>query len=145
MWPISHSSPTPSPEQWFSKHSSSSKGILCKFVRNANSQACLTICWTRNPRIWSSICVLKSLLSEKDTCFENHWSRVIVLGTQFIYLFIHWKSKRVPEKTSISVLLTMPKPLTVWITINSGKFWKRWDYQITWPASWEICMQVRKQ
>ena len=37
------------------------------------------------------------------------------------------------------------KPLTVWITINCGKFWKRWEYQTTWPASWEICMQVRKQ
>ena len=46
---------------------------------------------------------------------------------------------------SISALLTMPKPLTVWITINCGKCWKRWDYQTTWPTSWEICMQVRKQ
>ena len=36
-------------------------------------------------------------------------------------------------------------PLTVCITINCGKFWKRWEYQTTWPASWEICMQVRKQ
>ena len=34
----------------------------------------------------------------------------------------HRKSKRVPEKTSISALLTMSKPLTMWITINSGKF-----------------------
>ena len=25
------------------------------------------------------------------------------------------------------------------------KFWKRWEYQTTWPASWETCMQVRKQ
>ena len=33
----------------------------------------------------------------------------------------------------------------VWIPINCGKFWKRWEYQSTWPASWEICMQVRKQ
>ena len=49
------------------------------------------------------------------------------------------------RKTSISALLTMPKPLTVWITINCGKFWKRWAYQTTWPASWEICMQVRMQ
>ena len=49
------------------------------------------------------------------------------------------------RKTSISALLTMPKPLTVWITINCGKFWKRWEYQTTWPASCEICMQVRKQ
>ena len=42
-------------------------------------------------------------------------------------------------------VLTMPKPLTVWITMNCGKFWKRWEYQTTWSASWEICMQVRKQ
>ena len=33
----------------------------------------------------------------------------------------------------------------VWITINCGKFWKRWEYKTTWPASWEICMQVKKQ
>ena len=45
------------------------------------------------------------------------------------------KKQRVPEKTSISALLTMPKPLTVWITINCGKFFKRWEYQITLPAS----------
>ena len=56
-----------------------------------------------------------------------------------------WKKQESSTKTSISALLTMPKPLTVWITINCGKFWKRWEYQTTWPASWEICMQVRKQ
>ena len=28
---------------------------------------------------------------------------------------------------------------------RTEKFWKRWEYQITWPASWEICMQVKKQ
>ena len=39
----------------------------------------------------------------------------------------------------------MPKPLTVWITANCEKFLKRWEYQTTWPASWEICMQVKKQ
>ena len=49
------------------------------------------------------------------------------------------------RKTSLSALLTMPKPLTVWITINCGKFWKRWEYQTTWPASWETYMQVGKQ
>ena len=56
-----------------------------------------------------------------------------------------WKKQESSRKTSISALLTMPKPLTVWITINRRKFWKRWEYQTTWPASWEICMQVRKQ
>ena len=55
------------------------------------------------------------------------------------------KKQESSRKTSISALLTMPKPLTLWITINCGKFWKRWEYQTTWPTSWEICIQVRKQ
>ena len=55
------------------------------------------------------------------------------------------KAREFQKKTCISALLTMPKPLTVWITTNCGKFWKRWEYQTTWPASWETCMQVRKQ
>ena len=37
------------------------------------------------------------------------------------------KKQESSRKTSISALLTMPKPLTVWITINCGKFWKRWN------------------
>ena len=55
------------------------------------------------------------------------------------------KKVREFQKKSASSLFTMPKPLTVWITINCGKFFKRWEYQTTWPASWEICMQVKKQ
>ena len=56
-----------------------------------------------------------------------------------------WKKQESSRKTSISDLLTMPKPLTVCITINCGTFLKRWQSQTTWLASWEICMQVRKQ
>ena len=55
------------------------------------------------------------------------------------------KKEESSRKTSTSGLLTIPKPLTVWITTNCGKFWKRWEYQTTWLASWEICMQVKKQ
>ena len=56
-----------------------------------------------------------------------------------------WKKQESSRKTSMSALLTVPKPLTMWITINCGKFWKRWEYQTTWPASCETYMQVRKQ
>ena len=49
------------------------------------------------------------------------------------------------NKISISALLTMPKSLTLWITTNYEKFFKRWEYQTTLLASWEICMQVKKQ
>ena len=39
----------------------------------------------------------------------------------------------------------MLKPLIVWITSNCGKFLNIWEYQTTFPASWEIYMQVKKQ
>ena len=68
-------------------------------------------------------------------------------GTRDQIANIRWimEKQESSRKTSISPLLTMPKPLTVWITRNCGKFWKRWEYQTTWPPSWGICMQVRKQ
>ena len=37
------------------------------------------------------------------------------------------KKQKSSRKTSISALLTMPKPLSLWITINCGKFWKDWN------------------
>ena len=55
------------------------------------------------------------------------------------------KKQESSRKTFDFALLTTPKPLTVWITINRGRFLKRWEYQTTWPASWGICMQVKKQ
>ena len=55
------------------------------------------------------------------------------------------KAREFQKNIYYSALLTMTKPLTVWITLNCGKFWERLEYQTTWPASWEIFMQVRKQ
>ena len=56
-----------------------------------------------------------------------------------------FKKQESSRKTSISALLIMPKPLIVWITTNCGKFLKRRECQTTLPATWEICMQVKKQ
>ena len=68
-------------------------------------------------------------------------------GTRNQIANIRWiiEKARESQKTSISALLTMPKPLTMWTTTNCGKFFKRWEYQTTCPASWEICRQIRKQ
>ena len=49
------------------------------------------------------------------------------------------------QKNIYFYFIDYAKALTVWITTNCGKFFKRWEYQTTWPASWEICMQVKKQ
>ena len=60
-----------------------------------------------------------------------------------------WKKQESSRKRSISALLTMSKSLTVWITINCGKFWKRWKYQTTclamlWVKFWLCCIWLAK-
>ena len=45
------------------------------------------------------------------------------------------KKQQSSGKTSTSASLTMLKTLTVWITANCGKFYKRWEYRTTLPAS----------
>ena len=55
------------------------------------------------------------------------------------------KKQENSRKTYTSASLTMLKPLTVWITTKRGTFLKWWKDQTTLPASWEICMQVKKQ
>ena len=59
------------------------------------------------------------------------------------HLLDHRKSKKF-QKNIYFCFIDYAKAF-VWITTNCGKFWKRWEYQTTWPASWEICMQFRKQ
>ena len=55
------------------------------------------------------------------------------------------KKQESSRKTSTFASLTTLEPLTVWITTSCGNFLKRWEYQTTLPASWEICMQVKKK
>ena len=49
------------------------------------------------------------------------------------------------DRTRVSRILG--RRFNLWATreAHCGKFWKKWECQTTWPASWEICMQVRKQ
>ena len=55
------------------------------------------------------------------------------------------KKQEFQKKKSTFALMTTSKPLIVRITTNCEKFLNRWEYHTTWLASWEICMQVRKQ
>ena len=82
------------------------------------------------------------------------WKELTIYWTAWEYngyyhlLSICWvteKAREFQKNIYFCFIKTMPKPLTVWITINWGKFFKRWEYQTTWPASWETYMQVRKQ
>ena len=68
-------------------------------------------------------------------------------GTRDQIANIHWSIEKAREfqKNIYFCFIDYAKALTVWITTNCGKFWKRWEYQTTWPASWETCMKIRKQ
>ena len=63
----------------------------------------------------------------------------------YLYLYSNRVKKCEEEWKAIQLL-----SLWLWITTDcgsqqTGKFLKRWAYQTTWPASWEICVQIRKQ
>ena len=66
-------------------------------------------------------------------------------GTRDEIANICWITEKDTSRKTSTSALTMPKPLTLWIIINCGKFFKRWEYQTIWPSSWEICVQVKKQ
>ena len=68
-------------------------------------------------------------------------------GTRDQIANIRWIMEKAREfqKNIYFCFIDYAKTFDCVITINCGKFWKRWEYQITWPASWETCMKVRKQ
>ena len=68
-------------------------------------------------------------------------------GTRDQIASICWIIEKAREfqKNIYFCFIDYAKALTVWITINYVKFLQRWEYQTTWPASWETYMQVRKQ
>ena len=49
------------------------------------------------------------------------------------------------QKKNLLLLYWLCQSLWLCGSQQTEKFWKRWEYQTTWPASWEICMQVKKQ
>ena len=68
-------------------------------------------------------------------------------GTRDQIANIHWITEKAKEfqKNIYFCFIDYAKAFDCVDHINCGKFWKRWEYQTTWPASWEACMQVRKQ
>ena len=60
---------------------------------------------------------------------------------------IHWIIEKAREFQKKHLLLLYGLCQSLWLcgSQQTGKFWKWWEHQTTWPASWEICMQVKKQ
>ena len=107
-------------------------------------------------QLHSSHTLEKECSKFSNLCFNNTW----IMKFQMFKLHLEraeepeiqlptsvrsLKKKESSRETSTSALLIMIKPLSVWITTNCGKLLTRGEYQTTWSAFWEICMQVKKQ
>ena len=98
----------------------------------------------------SSHTLVKSCSKFSKPCFSYTWTMnfhmfKLVLEKQRI-TNIHWIIKKEREfQKNISFCFINYAKAFVWITINCGKFLKRWEYQTIWPVSWETYMRVRKQ
>ena len=70
-----------------------------------------------------------------------------VRGTRDQITSIHWviKKGREFQENIYFCFINYAKAFDCVDHKKRQKFWKRWEYQTTWPPSWEICMQVRKQ
>ena len=88
---------------------------------------------------------LKSILMKVKEESENASLKVNIQKTKIMASgpIISWQIHGETVETVADFILRGSKITAK--SINCGKFWKRWEYQTTWPASWEICMQVRKQ
>ena len=94
-------------------------------------------------------------LGNEQRSFCHFWDCIQVLYFELFcwpwwLLHVFWgipaHSSRYNGSTlTVSTLTDLLDCLIVWITTNRGKLFRSWEYQTTWPASWEICMQVRKQ
>ena len=60
---------------------------------------------------------------------------------------IHWIIGKARECQINIYFCFIDYAKSLWLSGSkqTGKFFKRWEYQTTWPASWEICVQVKKQ
>ena len=135
-------------QQWPQDWKSS---VFIPIPKKSNAKECLNY-WTI-AFIWYTSKVMLRILQCRLQQYLNHEFPDVQprfrkgIGTRDQTANIHWSLKKQvsSRKTSTSALSTMRKSLNVWITTNCGKFLKRWEYQTTWPVSWEMCIQVRKQ
>ena len=67
-------------------------------------------------------------------------------GTRDQIANIHWIVEKAREfQKNIYFCFIDYAKASDYVDHNCGKFFKKWEYQNTWPASWETCMQVKKQ
>ena len=127
------------------------RSVFIPIPKKGNAKECSNYCTVA--LIWNSSKVMLKILQARLQQYVNRELPDVQggsrkgQGTRDQIANIHWiiKTAREFQKNIYFCFIDMSKPLTVWITINCGKFLKKWEYHTTWPASCEICIQAKKQ
>ena len=134
-----------------SKGHRTGKGVFIPFPKKGNAKECSNyrtialISYTSKVMLKFSKRGFNCMWTENFQMFKLDLEKAEEQGIKLPTSVGSLKKQESSRKTSTSALLTMSKPLTVWITTNCRKFLKEMGNQTTWPASWEICMQIKKQ
>ena len=118
---------------------------LCKLAWPRRGRVCFT--WSSHFSTWIFFCSIFTgffLSLAFSHCHLGLLFPIQTMRSNCQHSLDHQKSKRVPEKHRF-LLYWLCQSLWLCGSPQTGKFWKRWEYQTTRPASWETCMQVRKQ
>ena len=116
------------------------RSVFIPIPKKSNAKECSNYCTIallshasknaqNSPSEVSTVCELRT-----SRCLSRIQNRQRNQRSNCQHLLDHQKAREF-QKKSISALLTRPKPLTMWITTNCGKFLKRWEYLMTLPAS----------
>ena len=110
------------------------RSVFIPIVKKGSAEECSN-CLTIALISHASKVMLKILQARLQQCVNCKFPDVQAgkgRGTRDQIVNIRWIMEKAREfQKNIYFCLTMPKPLTVWITINCGKFFKRWEYQTT--------------
>ena len=134
-----------------SGHRTGKKSVFISIPKKGNAKECSNYCTAAFISLTS-----KTMLKILQARLQQYVNRELPdvqagfrrgRGTRDQIANICWITEKAREfqKNIYICFIDYAKASNVWITINWGKFYKRWEYQTTWSASWEICMQVRKQ
>ena len=127
------------------------RSIVILIPKKGNAKECSN--YHTTPLISHASKVMLKILQVRLQQYMNHQLPDVQAGfrkgrgTRDQIANIHWiiEKTRAFQRNIYFCFIDYTEALTVWITINCGKFWKRWEYQTLLPASWEICIQVKKQ
>ena len=127
------------------------RSVFIPIPKKGNAKECSNYCTVA--LISHTSKVMLKILQARPQQYMNHEHPDVQSGfrkgrgTRDQIANIRWIMEKAREfqKNIYFCFIHYAKAFDCKITTNCGNFWKRWDYQTTWSASWEICMQVRKQ